>query len=365
MTAARITLDRVWKRYGDAVAVRNLSLTIEPGCLTTLLGPSGCGKTTVLRMIAGLEMASEGRIRIGSRDVTRESAADRNVSMVFQNYALFPHMTVQHNVAYGLTVARLSKKVVRERVAQALELVKLGEYGHRFPAELSGGQQQRVAIARALVLEPQVLLFDEPLSNLDARLRRAMRDEIRELQRRLGLTVVYVTHDQSEALAISDRVVVMKQGEIVQEGTPQELYDAPRDAFVAAFMGECNIVDAELVESAEQAAQVCFAGIRLSVPASGLAPGPVQLSVRPEGVRVCEHHGGGLSATVRNVTFLGGTSEITLDTAAGPWLAIQAGRHAQLCPGQTVGIGIESRCVALLLPRDTGISNSIHKEIRR
>ncbi|MBA3770977.1 MAG: ABC transporter ATP-binding protein [Ramlibacter sp.] len=348
MNASRIAFDGVWKRYGESVAVRDLSMTIEPGSLTTLLGPSGCGKTTTLRMIAGLETASQGRIRIGSRDVTDESAADRNVSMVFQNYALFPHMSVLDNVAYGLIVARQRKTVAHEKAMQALSLVKLGELAARFPSELSGGQQQRVAIARALVLEPEVLLFDEPLSNLDTRLRRAMRDEIRDLQRRLGLTVVYVTHDQSEALAISDRVIVMKQGRIIQAGDPQELYHRPRDAFVASFMGECNILDAELLDTDGQLARLSLGGLQFQVPHRGAVPGKVQVSLRPEGVRVSEHLNGGLVATVKNVSYLGGTSEITIDTGMGDWFAVQTGSATRLTPGQTVDVGIEPHCVALL-----------------
>ena len=351
---SRITFEGVWKRYGDEAAVRDLSLIIEPGTLTTLLGPSGCGKTTTLRMIAGLEMANDGRIRIGARDVTRAPAAERNVSMVFQTYALFPHMTVLDNVSYGLVVSGKPKPVAHEQARQALKLVKLDEYAARFPSELSGGQQQRVAIARALVLQPEVLLFDEPLSNLDTRLRRAMRAEIRELQRRLGLTVVYVTHDQSEALAISDRVVVMKQGCIVQSGGPQELYQHPRDAFVATFMGECNIMEAELLESDGATGCVALGNLQLRVPANGAAtPGRVRLSVRPEGVRVSEDDAQGLAATVKNVTYLGSTSEITLRTALGDWLAVQLGRASRLAPGQKVGLEVEPEYVALLADTDS------------
>lgn len=351
---SRITFEGVWKRYGETVVVRDLSLTVEPGMLTTLLGPSGCGKTTTLRMIAGLEMASEGRIRIGARDVTREPAAERNVSMVFQAYALFPHMTVLENVSYGLVVSGKSKSVAHKQALQALKLVKLDEYAARFTSELSGGQQQRVAIARALVLQPEVLLFDEPLSNLDTRLRRAMREEIRELQRRLGLTVVYVTHDQSEALAISDRVVIMKQGCIVQSGVPQELYQRPRDAFVAAFMGECNILEAELLDIDGAKVRIALGNLELRVPATGqAAPGKVRVSVRPEGVRVCEDAEQGLAATVKNVTYLGGASEITLGTALGDWLAVQMGRASRLAPGQKVGLDVEPECVALLADTDS------------
>lgn len=220
---ATVEFQNVCKAFGEVEAVRNLDFSIEKGKLVTLLGPSGCGKTTTLRLIAGLEMATEGRIFIGGRDVTILPATDRDVSMVFQSYALFPHMTVMQNVSYGLTMSRLSKSEVAEKACAGLELVGLSGFGDRLPSELSGGQQQRVAVARALVLEPEVLLFDEPLSNLDAKLRRRVREEIRELQQKLGLTTVYVTHDQEEALAVSDRIIVMNDAVIAQEGSPAEL----------------------------------------------------------------------------------------------------------------------------------------------
>ena len=236
--ASPVSFRNVTKIYGkDVVAVDNINLEIEAGKLVTLLGPSGCGKTTTLRMIAGLEMATKGAILIGDRDVTLLPATDRDVSMVFQSYALFPHMTVMENVSYGLGFSGFDKSETKDRAAQGLDLVGLKGYGDRLPSELSGGQQQRVAVARALVLEPQVLLFDEPLSNLDAKLRRQVREEIREIQQNLGLTVVYVTHDQEEALAVSDEIVVMRNAGIAQIGTPRQLYDAPADRFVADFSG--------------------------------------------------------------------------------------------------------------------------------
>jgi len=219
--AAPVSFRNVTKVYGtDVVAVDDINLEIEAGKLVTLLGPSGCGKTTTLRMIAGLEMATKGSIHIGDRDVTLLPATDRDVSMVFQSYALFPHMTVMENVSYGLGFSGFDKKETKDRAQQGLDLVGLKSYGARLPSELSGGQQQRVAVARALVLEPQVLLFDEPLSNLDAKLRRQVREEIREIQQNLGLTVVYVTHDQEEALAVSDEIVVMRNAGIAQIGSP-------------------------------------------------------------------------------------------------------------------------------------------------
>src|SRR5438067_12932868 len=216
--SAGVVFETVTKRYGEVTAVDGISFSVEPGDLVTLLGPSGCGKTTTLRMVAGLEQVSNGRILIGGRDVTRRPASERDVSMVFQSYALFPHMSVLENVCYGPRSMHMDKAKARELAHAKITMLGLSGLEHRLPSELSGGQQQRVAVARSLVLEPAVLLFDEPLSNLDARLRRQMREEIRELQQRLSLTVVYVTHDQSEAMAVSDRIVVMNKATIAQEG---------------------------------------------------------------------------------------------------------------------------------------------------
>src|SRR6476661_110507 len=248
--AARASVEfrSVVKQYGAVRAVNDISFTIEPGTLVTLLGPSGCGKTTTLRLIAGLEIATSGEILIGGKDVTLRSAADRDVSMVFQSYALFPHMTVFENVAYGPTVQRLPKEKIRELVHAKLALVGLSGLENRSPSELSGGQQQRVAVARALVMEPQVLLFDEPLSNLDAKLRRRVREDIRELQQSLNLTVAYVTHDQEEALAVSDHIIVMSNARIAQTGSPRALYEEPADLFVADFIGDANILTGVLEE---------------------------------------------------------------------------------------------------------------------
>ncbi|MCC6193363.1 MAG: ABC transporter ATP-binding protein, partial [Burkholderiales bacterium] len=218
-----VVFERVTKKYGDVTAVDDISFTVAKGELVTLLGPSGCGKTTTLRMVAGLEAVTAGVVRIGGKDVTLRAANERDVSMVFQSYALFPHMSVLQNVRYGLVVSGMKAADADGRARDALATVGLTGYDDRLPSELSGGQQQRVAVARALVLEPSVLLFDEPLSNLDARLRRQMREEIRDLQQRLGLTVVYVTHDQAEAMAVSDRIIVMNRAQIAQEGAPRDL----------------------------------------------------------------------------------------------------------------------------------------------
>ena len=269
-----VRFERVSKAFGGVVAVNEVSFEIDAGNLVTLLGPSGCGKTTTLRMIAGLELPSSGRIFIGAQEVTSLPATARDVAMVFQSYALFPHMTVIENVAYGLTVSGVRRAEAHGRAEQALALVGLAGFGARLPSELSGGQQQRVAVARAVVLEPQVLLFDEPLSNLDAKLRRHVREEIRDLQRQLGITAVYVTHDQAEALAISDRVIVMSNAAIAQEGSPRELYEEPADRFVADFIGDANIVEVEIVAVDGDEADVRLGTATIRLARRGLAPGP-------------------------------------------------------------------------------------------
>ena len=238
--AAFLSLQTLGKRYQDAVAVENLSLDVARGELVALLGPSGCGKTTTLRMIAGLAAATTGRVVVAGRDVTAEPPYRRDMGLVFQSYALFPHMTVAGNVGFGLETRNVVKADRDRRIADAIALVRLEGLAKRYPRELSGGQQQRVALARALVIQPQILLFDEPLSNLDAKLRGEMRSEIRDIQRRLGITALFVTHDQSEALAMCDKVAVMNAGRLEQYGTPVELYEQPANPFVASFVGRTN-----------------------------------------------------------------------------------------------------------------------------
>ncbi|MFO1312639.1 MAG: ABC transporter ATP-binding protein [Burkholderiales bacterium] len=348
MTAASIEFAGVTKRYGEVAAVDGISFTMPAGTLTTLLGPSGCGKTTTLRLIAGLELPTSGTIRIGGRDVSSVPAAERDVSMVFQSYALFPHMTVLENVRYGLDVAGRSRRDATERAQQTLAGVGLRGFDARLPAELSGGQQQRVALARALVLEPAVLLFDEPLSNLDARLRRHMRDEIRELQQRLGLTVVYVTHDQAEAMAVSDRIVVMNQGAIAQEGAPRELYERPRDAFVAGFMGDANRVAASLVRRDHVVADAMLGGARIALPHHGLPDGPVMLSIRPEAILLVPDGSAPLSGTIRKAAYLGNVMEYTVDTSAGELFAVSGAVEAPLSPGTRVGVAFANHGVVAI-----------------
>ena len=345
---ASVEFRNVSRRYGKVAAVDDVSFTIESGTLVTLLGPSGCGKTTTLRMIAGLEVPTSGTILIGDVDVTKQPPTDRDVSMVFQSYALFPHMNVGENVGYGLAAGKLPKVEQRHRVEAALHSVGLDGFADRLPSQLSGGQQQRVAVARALVLEPQVLLFDEPLSNLDAKLRRHMRDEIRDLQQKLGLTAVYVTHDQEEAMAVSDRIVLMHQGHIAQAGTPEELYERPANRFVADFIGGANLVDCDVLSVAGGWAQVALGPARLSLSAGGLGAGPATLAIRHDGLRLGAVAGADLKATVRKSIYLGGHFEYTVASAVGDLFVIDHEGEAAQVPGTEVGLRFRGRGVALV-----------------
>lgn len=348
--AAPVSFRNVTKVYGkDVVAVDNINLEIEAGKLVTLLGPSGCGKTTTLRMIAGLEIATEGSIFIGDQDVTLLPATDRDVSMVFQSYALFPHMTVLENVSYGLTFSGFHKSETRDRAQQGLDLVGLKGFGARLPSELSGGQQQRVAVARALVLEPQVLLFDEPLSNLDAKLRRQVREDIRDIQQNLGLTVVYVTHDQEEALAVSDEIVVMRNAAIAQVGGPRMLYDAPADRFVADFIGEANIIPCEIVAVENETATIQLGDLTHRLSARGLGLGSANLAVRPTRFKLGATQG--LAMTVAKATYVGSRMEYTLKTSFGPVFVVSEDVDNPLTPGAEVNVGLDA-IGPVLLPAD-------------
>ena len=354
MKAASIEFRQVVKRYGDVVAVRGVSFTVAPGTLVTLLGPSGCGKTTILRLIAGLELPTEGRILIGGEDVTEVGAADRDVSMVFQSYALFPHMSVLENVRYGLVVSGTKVADAEARAREALATVGLTGYDDRLPSELSGGQQQRVAVARALVLEPSVLLFDEPLSNLDARLRRQMREEIRDLQQRLKLTVVYVTHDQAEAMAVSDRIIVMNRAEIAQEGAPRDLYERPGDRFVAGFMGDANRVTGTLKRRDDTLGDVALGPLTLRLPHRNLPDGPVDVAIRPEAIALVDAAASPVRATVKKAVYLGGLVEYTLDTPIGELFAVSLAAARPHAVATDAGLEFAPRGVVVDPPDPSG-----------
>ena len=291
MKVPDIELKAVTKRFGKVEAVKNLNLAVERGELVSFLGPSGCGKTTTLRMIAGFEIPTKGRIIIQGADVTDIPPNKRNTGMVFQSYALFPHMNVFKNLAYGLKNHKVPKGEIETRVTEALEMLELTGLEERYPRQLSGGQQQRVALARVLVIQPKIMLFDEPLSNLDAKLRLQMRIEIRNLQKKVGITSIFVTHDQEEALTIADRVVVMHNGGIEQVGTPSEIYDAPQTRFMADFIGISNIFEATVVSGKEQF-PLCVStsrGLQINIGDVGsVSPAEtMQIAIRPENMTIC------------------------------------------------------------------------------
>ena len=338
---ADLSLNGLSKHYGDFYAVREVSLTIADGEFLVLLGPSGCGKTTTLRMIAGFIEPSAGHVRLAGQDVTLLPPWRRNAGMVFQSYALFPHMTVAQNVAFGLEMRKLSRADIERRVEEVLALVRLGGYGGRLPRQLSGGQQQRVALARALAIRPDVLLLDEPLSNLDAKLRQEVRVEIRELQRQLGLTTVMVTHDQEEALTMADRLVVMNEGSVRQVGTQRDLYERPADRFVAGFVGRTTF----LAGSIEAPGRFRSDG-GLALACTGGNPGRAALSLRPERVEIGPQPRSGLDnslpGTVEFVSYLGALIDIHVRLTPGDRLVVQiANREGGFTPevGQPVHVG--------------------------
>ena len=304
------------KKYGDFIALKGVSLDIREGEFFTLLGPSGCGKTTLLRMIAGFNSIEGGEFYFGDRLINAVPAYKRDIGMVFQNYAIFPHLTVEENVAYGLKARKVPKAEIAPRVKEALELVQIGHLATRKPSELSGGQQQRVALARAFVIEPSVLLMDEPLSTLDAKLRVQMRTVIKKLQRKLGITTIYVTHDQEEALAISDRIAVMKDGVIMQCGTPTEIYAKPQNPFVAGFIGVSNFLECTM----EKDGLVDIKGeLKVKVPVKSDYTGPAKLSARPEQLFFSDS---GMPGTVQFSTFLGDYVEYEVQLDDGQSLVV-------------------------------------------
>ncbi|PNL93208.1 TOBE domain-containing protein [Aggregatibacter aphrophilus] len=303
-----LVLKNITKSFGKSVVIDNLDLTIKRGTMVTLLGPSGCGKTTVLRLVAGLENPTSGQIFIDGEDVTKSSIQNRDICIVFQSYALFPHMSIGDNVGYGLRMQNVSKEERKKRIKEALELVDLAGFEDRYVDQISGGQQQRIALARALVLKPKVLLFDEPLSNLDANLRRAMREKIRELQQSLGITSLYVTHDQTEAFAVSDEVIVMNKGKIMQKAPAKELYQRPNSLFLANFMGESSILPATL-----QGNTVNIGGYEVQLTNAAqfnLADGDYLVGIRPEAVYLQENGTEAQRCTIKSAVYMGNHWEV-------------------------------------------------------
>ncbi|MDO4777834.1 MAG: ferric ABC transporter ATP-binding protein [Cardiobacteriaceae bacterium] len=309
--SAFLVLKNVTKAFGKSVVIDNLDLAIERGTMTTLLGPSGCGKTTILRLVAGLESPTSGQIFIDGEDVTRASIQHRDICIVFQSYALFPHMSIADNVGYGLKMLNVPRDERRRRIEEALELVDLKGFGERYVDQISGGQQQRVALARALVLKPKVLLFDEPLSNLDANLRRSMREKIRELQQSLNITSLYVTHDQSEAFAVSDQVIVMDKGRIMQKAPARELYQRPNSLFLANFMGESSIFPGEI-----HGTRLTVNGHTLELPDAAhfaVADGACLVGIRPEAVSLKDAGEPGQRCAIKTAVYMGNHWEIIAD----------------------------------------------------
>jgi len=351
-----LELENVEKAFGASFAVQRFDLAVERGEFISFLGPSGCGKTTTLRMVAGFELPTTGQIRIDGRDVTNLRPNQRNIGMVFQSYALFPNMTVADNVAFGLKVAKRAPHEVDSRVAEMLKVIKLPQHATRYPYQLSGGQQQRVALARALAIKPKLLLLDEPLSALDAKIRVSLREEIRSLQRSLGITTIYVTHDQEEALSMADRVVVMNAGRIEQAGTPQEIYRQPASAFVADFVGKVNVISAiaEGVGHFRVGALVLDCGAEQQRVESGTK---VKLYLRPEDVVIDGAAEGNVNATrgeVQKVEFLGAFCMLTMKLADAPEqpLVVNVSRHSldemRIAEGTSLRVGLPPDCLRLL-----------------
>jgi spermidine/putrescine ABC transporter ATP-binding subunit len=326
----RVCLEGLSKRFGALLAVDGVELDIASGEFFTLLGPSGCGKTTLLRLVAGFVVPDSGEIRFGAQDMTRVPPHRRETGMVFQNYALFPQLSVFENVAYGLRARNVPREEIRRRVVEILASVRLEGLGDRVPGRLSGGQQQRVALARALIIRPRVLLMDEPLSNLDAKLRVGMREEIRRIQRSLGITTLYVTHDQEEAMAVSDRIAILSAGRLQQVGPPSQIYFTPRNRFVAEFMGACNLLEVRVVayDAERRLAQTALAGRSLRLRAAEAPAGPtLTLLLRPEWIKLADRPAAAednwYRGRVRGATFLGSAVTYQVEAFDGQRLTVE------------------------------------------
>ncbi|MQA89954.1 MAG: ATP-binding cassette domain-containing protein [Gemmatimonas sp.] len=341
----KLSLEALSKRFGTTVAVRELSLEVHPGEFLSLLGPSGCGKTTTLRMIAGFERPTSGRIVLGERDVTDLPAQRRGMGMVFQSYALFPHLDVFENVAFGLKAKGVRASEIRTKVPEALARVDLTGYEKRAVQALSGGQQQRVALARALAPEPPVLLLDEPLSNLDAALRERTREELRALLKRIGITAIFVTHDQEEAFALSDRIAVLRNGELQQLGTPEELYRTPSTPFVATFVGRANFIEGRVVTRDGEEGMVEVGGAEWRVRLHSHQEGRVRVMVRPEALRIVPSQSGngavGLAGQVVDRRFAGANTAYRVRMAGGNELLVTVPGHGRRLEEQEVLVTAE------------------------
>ena len=349
MKKAEVRFEKITKKFNETVAVDNISCSFEAGTLTTLLGPSGCGKTTSLRIIAGLERATSGKILVDNEDVTILPATDRDVSMVFQSYALFPHMSVIENVSYGLKMINVNKEIYIQKSLETLKLVNLEGYENRMPSELSGGQQQRVAVARAIVLEPKVLLFDEPLSNLDAKLRRQVREDIREIQQKLGVTTIYVTHDQEEALAISDKVIVMNNAVIAQEGNPKDLYNFPKNKFVANFIGDANVVDAEIINKKSNLYDLKIAEMNIKIESDNNLSKNISVALRPEKILIDRNiKENSIHATINTASFVGSNYQYILNSNVGKLYVVSGDTRDIFKVGEKVFLSIKDQDVKIL-----------------
>lgn len=368
-----LTLTDVSRTFGDLQAVSNVNLSVEKGEFVSLLGPSGCGKTTTLQMIAGFVETTTGRITLDGRDITHMRPNKRGLGIVFQSYALFPHMTVADNVGFGLEMRGVERSERQERIREALALVRLDKLGHRFPRELSGGQRQRVAIARAVVIAPPVLLLDEPMSNLDAKLREDMQFELRAIQRKIGTTTIMVTHDQSEALSISDRVVVMEAGRITQVDTPYRAYERPETAFVSQFIGKANMLAGRVAARDDDHLHVEFGSqltgltqrARLAdLPAherNAAVGDAITLCLRPEKVRLCEPSAGRLPATVTSRFFLGSQWLYRVDSALGEVLVCCQNEGGEpLGEGASVGLDWQAEAVRFISPNAGNAGERAH-----
>ena len=349
MKKAEVKFENITKKFNETVAVDNVSCNFEAGTLTTLLGPSGCGKTTSLRIIAGLERATSGKILVDNEDVTLLPATDRDVSMVFQSYALFPHMSVIENVSYGLKMINVNKDEYIEKALETLKLVNLEGYENRMPSELSGGQQQRVAVARAIVLKPKVLLFDEPLSNLDAKLRRQVREDIREIQQKLGVTTIYVTHDQEEALAISDKVIVMNKAVIAQEGSPKDLYNFPKNKFVANFIGDANDVTADIVDKQSNIYELKLAEMNVKIEINKDLSDKASLALRPEKIKINRTKNENcIYASIKSASFVGSSYQYILSSKIGELYVVSGDTTDIFKVGEEVFLSIDEKDIKIL-----------------